>query len=57
MNPQNEFTSEELDIIYNLVSESMSMVVTEQEGEELDVILNKIAATWVHKNYGVGLTL
>ena len=57
MNPQNEFTSEELDIIYNLVSESMSMVVTEQEGEELDVILNKIAATWVHKNYGEGLTL
>lgn len=57
MNPQNEFTSEELDIIYNLVSESMSMVVTEQEGEELDVILNKIAATWVHKNYGVGLPL
>jgi hypothetical protein len=57
MNPQNEFTSEELDIIYNLVSESMSMVVTEQEGEELDVILNKISATWVHKNYGVGLTL
>lgn len=57
MNPQNEFTSEELDILHQLVSESMSMVVTEQEGEELDVILDKISAYWVHRNYGVGLPL